>query len=145
MRKTSKRSIWLIMAVFFSMVILTGCNQYNNLNKQEIESIAVSIVVKDLKDIRDPHVTYKQKDTEALEIITKAINQAEKVEGIANVISPDYSVIVNYKDETKDEDTVKHYSIWLSDEHGSMMDMTDTHTIYTLPTNMIDELHEYMK
>ena len=145
MRKTSKRPKGLIFAVMLLMVLLTACNQYGDLNESEIENLTVSIVVEDLKDIRDPHITYKKQDTKALEVITKAINQAEKVEGIVNVISPDYYVVVNYQDETKGEDTVKYYSIWLSEEHGSMMDMKDTHTIYTLPSSMIDELNKYMK
>lgn len=134
-----KRMSWFMMALSFLALMLTGCNQYGELNKNEIQNIAISKVGEE-GDVKGVHKSYVPKDAEAFNVISKAINSAKKIEGKVDVTVPDYYVYISFKDDTSEK-----YALWLSEDHGSMMNMSDTHSLYTIPRVMVKELNKYVE
>lgn len=70
----------------------------------------------------------KEKD---VSIFKNAVTTAERLSGIVDVANPPYSFSIG--DET--------YSLWLSEHYsGSIMNMDDTHTLYTLTEDAKEQL-----
>ena len=135
-----KRKIAMVMGIIVFGVLLAGCgNEYGKLNEKEIQSIVLSKVGEEMGNIKEPHITYVPKDADAIETIADAINQAEKVDGIVNVTTPNYSVVITFAN-----DSVGRYSLWLNDGYGSVMDEKDTHTLYTIPSDIVKALEPFV-
>ncbi|WP_168120061.1 DUF4362 domain-containing protein [Paenibacillus sp. HB172176] len=85
-----------------------------------------------------PYVVFTEE--EALESFRSAIQSAERIKGILNVMSPQYIFKLSVDGE------VKAYNLWLgdggdSDKQGMIMDTADTHTGYTLTLEATRELY----
>jgi len=129
---------------------LVGCNTKGLNNKiadnpteiggKAIIYATISKVGKDMLDVRKPHKTYNQKNSTELLTLVEAIQRAKKVKGVVDVTAPDYLLILTFKDKT-----MSKYSLWLGEESGAIMNEKDTHTIYTLPPNLIAKLNKYVK
>ncbi|HZG87963.1 hypothetical protein [Paenibacillus sp.] len=64
-------------------------------------------------------------DAEAIRTVRAAIGQAQKYPGIINVVDPEYKI----------EFGAETYYLWINENSGSLMNIKDTHTIYTLPAS----------
>ncbi|WP_180320134.1 hypothetical protein [Peribacillus loiseleuriae] len=78
------------------------------------------IVIIDFKDVRR---------------IKKEFDTAKKELGIVDMADPHYKVEIG-----KDA-----FFLWISDESGTIMNLKDTHTIYTLSENAADLMNELIK
>lgn len=70
-------------------------------------------------------------DKKQLKQLQKAFGSAKKQPGIANMADPQYKVEIGK--ET--------YFLWLDQDHGTIMDVKDTHTIYTLSEKSVKHIH----
>lgn len=73
-------------------------------------------------------------DLETIKDFSKAFNNAKKEPGIVNMSDPDYKV------ELGDES----YFLWVSEEHGTIMNLSDTNTVYTLSKNSAKTINELL-
>jgi hypothetical protein len=109
------------------------------LNGKVIKKIEISKVGADMRDVKKPHHTYTDQRVKAFQTFVKTVTKAEKVNGIVDVIKPDYFIKISYKDQT-----TSGYFLWLRSDGGSIMDQNDTNTIYTLPLSVVKDLTKYV-
>lgn len=147
--------------LFFTMIImlvlsLVGCNEKeanqakskekNNtitivkLDGKTIISATVSRVGKSMVDVKEPHITYNQKNSKELQTFVDAIQRAEKFQGIVDMTSPDYLLTLTFEDKT-----ISRYMLWLRNGGGSLMNEKDSHHIYKLPKDLVDVLNKIVK
>ncbi|MFC4184441.1 hypothetical protein [Saccharococcus thermophilus] len=88
-----------------------------------------------MNDVKEPHIFYGQENAVELQTFVDAIKKAKKVNSIVDVVKPDFLLKIAFENKT----TSKHY-LWLSSDSGSIINKEDTHTIYTLPSNIIEDL-----
>jgi hypothetical protein len=73
-------------------------------------------------------------DSKVVSKIAKAFNTANKEPGIVDMADPDYKV--EFGEES--------YFLWISEEHGTIMNLKDTHTIYTLSKSSAKTINELL-
>lgn len=146
---------------FFSMILLfvfslMGCSEKEviqpkskeenkkveivKLDGKTVISLAVARVGESLLDVKDPHITYNQENSIELQTFVDAIEKAEKLNGIFDVTAPDYLLTLTFEDKP-----TARYSLWLGADGGSLMDEKESHTMYKLPSSLIDDLNKYVK
>lgn len=147
--------------LFFSMILLfvfslMGCSEKEviqpkskeenkkieivQLDGKTVISLAVARVGESLLDVKYPHIIYNQENSMELQTFVDAIEKAEKVDGVFDMLAPDYQLTYTFEDNS----TAK-YSLWLGADGGSLMDEKESHTLYKLPSNLIDALITYVK
>ncbi|MBG9587209.1 hypothetical protein [Cytobacillus firmus] len=147
--------------LFFPMIFLlvlsfVGCNQKDanlqeskektniiqntKLDGKTIISATVSKVGESMADVKKPHITYTQENSKDLQVFVDAVRRAEKVNGVMDVTAPDFQITLTFKDKT-----ISIYLLWLGDDGGAIMNENDTHTMYTLPSDLNGILYKYVK
>lgn len=81
----------------------------------------------------DEKITFT--DKKSIETIEQAIKSAKREPGIVNVVDADFRVVAG-------EET---YDLWLRGDSGTIMDLKDTHTVYSLTAKSTKELNELLK
>ena len=86
-----------------------------------------------------PYEIYTEE--EAIESFRTAIQTAERIYGVMDVISPQYVFNLNVQGEQKT------YNLWISDgnnseRHGMIMDTSDTHIGYSLTLESTSKLYD---
>ena len=77
------------------------------------------------------------KNEEVLETFQNIFTSAVKQEGIVDIAEPEFDLEVIYKEGNKQE-----YHLWLGekDEQSTLMQVEDTHTIYTISEEATNQL-----
>ncbi|WP_128895421.1 hypothetical protein [Longirhabdus pacifica] len=88
----------------------------------------------------DFFISYDQ--TEVLEAFQNIFSNAVKEPGIVNIADPEFYLEIIFADETKQK-----FYLWLGEEGeiSTLMNVEDTHTIYTVPAEMTSQLREWIK
>ncbi|RDU36981.1 hypothetical protein DRW41_09800 [Neobacillus piezotolerans] len=81
----------------------------------------------------DQKITFT--DEYSIKTIERAINGANRIPGIVDVVFPDFRVIAGEE----------IYDLWLREVSGSIMNLKDTHTVYTLTPASAKELYELLE
>jgi hypothetical protein len=145
----NNRKFLFLTFIFLLVFSLFGCSSNTvkpssseivKFNGKTVVSVSVSKVGKNMLDIKMPHVSYTNKDQDALETFTSAIKSAKKINGIADVTVPDYVFTLKFDDKT-----VLKYSLWIGDDDGAIMNEDDSNTMYTLSKDVISDLNKYVK
>lgn len=74
------------------------------------------------------------KETEEIEIFTKAVSDSKKEPGIVNMTNPQYQFSIGEES----------YLLWITEDSGTIMNTKDTHTIYTLSSNSVQEIYDFV-
>jgi hypothetical protein len=106
------------------------------LGGQTVLSATVSRVGESLLDVKKPHLTYKQENPNELQTLVDAIQRAEKRVGVFDMLAPDYLFILTFEDKT-----ISKYSLWIGNDGGTILNENDTHTLYMLPKELIDDIN----
>jgi hypothetical protein len=114
-----------LFAIFTSFFIV-GCSSGN------IEKVKVYQMKSFSSVEKDSLTTFT--DSKTVKDVIKTFNNAKKEPGIVNRADPEYKV------ELEDES----YFLWISEEYGTIMNMNDTNTIYTLPKNSVKTINELL-
>lgn len=116
-------------SLLFMIIVISGCSEEDILQIKihQMESFSESkekneLVISDSKDIR---------------VIRVAFKKAKKLPGIADMADPHYKVIVGDNEEL--------YFLWLHEKQGTIMNLKDTHTIYSLSEPSVGKLNEILK
>lgn len=128
MRKLQVLSLLLVM-----LFTLTACQ--NGLLNAEQQS-ADKIVLYKMESFGqvEENTRYEITDKQTIELFATAISRANKVSGIADVTDPNFKV----------EFGEKEFYLWVSADHGSVMDEADTHTLYTLEQKDAEQLYSFL-
>lgn len=117
------RNIYILTVLLFVLFIF-GCTP-NKVTVIEMESF--------LKEKQDTKMTFTEQSIS--NDFTKAIKEAQKRDGIADVTDPDYKIKLG----------ADSYFLWLSEESGMIMFTNDTYTLYKLTDESTAKLNEIME
>ena len=109
-----KRLSLLLMAVVFTLFFVGGCSS-KNLQKVDVYEM------ESFSDIKKDSLT-SFTDSNVVSDFVKAFNNAKKEPGIVDMADPKYKVEIG--SET--------YFLWISEEHGTIMNVKNTHTVYSM-------------
>lgn len=107
------------------VLLLSACT-----SGKQVETIRIN-KMKSFSDA-DLDSTKQITDSDEIAVFKSAINKAIKRPGIVNVADPEFRIEV-------DEHS---YYIWIQEEAGTIMNVEDTHTIYSLPKKNAKEVYE---
>ncbi|MDW0118639.1 hypothetical protein QTL97_17070 [Sporosarcina thermotolerans] len=121
-----KRLPLLLIAGVFTLFFVSGCSSKNNQKVVVYEMESFSDIKKDsLTSFTDPEVVND---------FVKAFNNAVKMIGIVNMADPEYKVEIGEES----------YFLWINEERGTIMNLNDTHTIYTLSKSSAKKINELL-
>src|SRR4051794_6345684 len=111
-----KRKYLVFPMIFLLVLSLIGCikeevNQPKNeekhnkieivkLDGKTVISATVSRVGESMLDIKKPHISYKQENSIELQTFVHAIKTAKKIDGVVDVLAPDYLLTFTFEDKT---------------------------------------------
>jgi hypothetical protein len=114
---------------------------YNvKLGGRTVISATVSRVGDSMLDVKKPHTSYNQENPNELQTLVDAIQGAEKRVGVFDMVSPNYLFILTFEDKT-----ISKYLLWVGNDGGSFMNENDTHTLYRLPKELIDDINTIVR
>ena len=128
-----------VLCLIMLALTLTGCGS-NDFRTDGMEEVRVSESDGFSSFQEDDIVTFDE--SEAIQVFEDMLRNAEQQPGIVNMATPEYDVEVNYQGEKVDR-----YYVWLGDlgMPTSIMDVTDTHTVYLVPADMTNRLIELLE
>jgi hypothetical protein len=140
--KSVRKLMILVLFATSISIILFGCQSFGNngVEEENISKVSISKSNGFGKVNKDFYVVYD--DKENLETFKAIFSSSVKEAGIADMAEPDYDLEVIYSDGIK-----KGYHLWVGDQgqRSMFMDVEDTHTIYTVPGKMTNQLIELVK
>jgi uncharacterized protein YcfL len=119
----------LSVLIFVVGFILVGCSQ-----KQENKISASPIETSSKTVASTKAITIELKETEEIDLFTKAVNDSIKEPGIVNMTNPQYQFSIGKES----------YFLWIAEDSGTIMNTKDTHTIYSLPGSAVQEIYEFV-
>jgi len=154
-----KKTFLLVLLVSILTIVLMGCqakesNQSTESNEllevhtakksnrpeaSEVNLTKVSISNSSGFGRVNPKFFTVYEDEEVLNLFDNAISKAVRLGGIVDMIEPEYDLEIIYSDGSKDS-----YHLWLG-EKGTLMDVNDTHTIYSVSEEITTQLVDLIK
>ncbi|MGB3261111.1 hypothetical protein [Paenisporosarcina sp.] len=119
----------LCVLIIIVGLILVGCSQ-----KQENKISASPIETSSETVTSTKAITIELKETEEIDLFTKAVNDSIKEPGIVNMTNPQYQFTIGKES----------YLLWIAEDSGTIMNTKDTHTIYSLPSSAVVEIYEFV-
>lgn len=132
-----KKFYRFIVSIFLIPLILIGCQSTvdDETPNDEISKVSLSNS-NTIGQINTDFFTVYE-DEEVLETFQNIFTSAVKQEGIVDIAEPEFDLEVIYKEGNKQE-----YHLWLGekDEQSTLMQVEDTHTIYTISEEATNQL-----
>ena len=132
-----KKFYWFIVSILLIPLILIGCQSTvdDETPNDEISKVSLSNS-NTIGQINTDFFTVYE-DEEVLETFQNIFTSAVKQEGIVDIAEPEFDLEVIYKEGNKQE-----YHLWLGekDEQSTLMQVEDTHTIYTISEEATNQL-----
>jgi hypothetical protein len=125
----------LVLSFFLLSIGLSGCQQngevkVNNnpqINTESLEKITIF-------PMESNSEVLVIEDTETIDMIQEAVDNAEKQPGIVDMADPEYKIEIGEE----------IYFLWVDEKSGTIMNTEDTHTIYSLSENSIKQVNELL-
>lgn len=132
-----KKFYRFIVSILLIPLILIGCQSTvdDETPNDEISKVSLSNS-NTIGQINTDFFTVYE-DEEVLETFQNIFTSAVKQEGIVDIAEPEFDLEVIYKEGNKQE-----YHLWLGekDEQSTLMQVEDTHTIYTISEETTNQL-----
>jgi uncharacterized protein YihD (DUF1040 family) len=123
-----------VRKTFLAMiVILIGLSSIIGCSNNRIEEVVI-YKLKNSSTIKKEPIS-KITDRDIIHHFELAFKTAKKQPGIVDMIEPEYKVILGEN----------IYFLWLNNEHGTIMNIEDTHTIYTLKDASFKRINDVLK
>ncbi|MEQ6358049.1 hypothetical protein ABNX05_25990 [Lysinibacillus sp. M3] len=111
---------------------LVGCSQEPETKTSE------PITKKNVEEeayINTKTIDLELKESEEIAIFEKAVSKSKKEPGVVNIATePQYQF----------SSGKEIYFLWITEASGTIMNTKDTHTIYTLSSNSVKEVYEFV-
>jgi len=137
-----KKLLLVISVLVLIPIFLLGCqsNAESALEHQNISRVGISESTGFGKV--NPEFFEIYQDEERLLLFTDPLKNASKEEGIVDMIAPQYDLDVSYEDGANLE-----FHLWVgeSGEKSTLMQVDDTHTIYTVSRELTNKLIDLLK
>jgi hypothetical protein len=121
-----KKLFLLFIFVVLALAFVGGCSS-ENIEKVDVYEMESYSVIK-----KDSLTSYT--DSKVVSNFVNAFMNAKKEQGIVDMSEPDYKV--EFGEES--------YYLWVSGEQGTIMNINDTHTIYTLSKSSAKTINELL-
>ncbi|WP_394188746.1 hypothetical protein [Paenisporosarcina quisquiliarum] len=121
-----KRLSLLFIFIVFTLLLVSGCSSKN------IEKIDV-YEMESFSNIKKDSLT-SFTDSKVVSNFVNAFENANKEQGIVDMADPEYKVEIGEES----------YYLWISEEQGTIMNVNDTHTIYTLSKSSAKTINELL-
>lgn len=132
-----KKFYRFIVSILLIPLVLIGCQSTvdDETPNDEISKVSLSNS-NTIGQINTDFFTVHE-DEEVLETFQNIFTSAVKQEGIVDIAEPEFDLEVIYKEGNKQE-----YHLWLGekDEQSTLMQVEDTHTIYTISEEATNQL-----
>lgn len=148
-RFPARFSILYLISITLTASILFGCQVEDKVSgntKKPPHEHQQSLLESDITQVKISG-TGEQKltildEAEDIESFRMILSGAEKVEGIVNMAAPAYNVVVIHGNGEK-----QSFQLWIGGkgQASSLAKMEDTHTLYTVPAEMTDQLIDMVK
>lgn len=134
-----KLTKWMILPLF-----LMGCSSQESnetVEPAEETSEITSVELTETKDV-DQKYLFDSSDDGELEIVNEILSTATEMDGVVNMIDPNYKMVVE-----REDDESETYSIWWEEDPTqlSLIDWVDTHTVYRLEGESARQFEELIK
>lgn len=135
-----KLTKWMILPL-----LLMGCSSpETNETVEPVEETSgiISVALTETDDI-DQKYLFDSSDEGELEIVNSMLSTATQMDGIVDMIDPNYKMVVE-----REDDESETYSIWWEEEDPtqlSLMDWVDTHTVFRLEGESARQFEELIK
>ncbi|MCM3712405.1 hypothetical protein [Sporosarcina luteola] len=106
--------------------ILAGCSEEQE-SKGQNEGSSETVTT-------NKAISLELKEIEEVKIFAKAVSDSKKETGIVNMTNPQYKFSIGEES----------YSLWITEDSGTIMNTKDTHTVYTLSSNSVQEVYEFV-
>lgn len=123
----------LVMMFLLAAFTLSACQNGLISAEQRDADTLVLHQVERFGEVRESTRT-EVTDAQTIELFADAISRADKLQGVADVIDPDFQVDFGGKT----------FYLWISEDQGSVMDESDTHALYTLKEKDAEALYSYL-
>lgn len=137
-----KKIILFVLSLSVMSIILIGCQSSDSkgLPDENISKVSISKSNGFGKVNSEFFTVYEDKET--LEIFKNAISNAVKLEGIADMAEPEFDIKVVYTDGNK-----QGYHLWVGEkgQKSTIMNVNDTHTIYSISEEITNKLIDLVK
>ncbi|MCH4827949.1 hypothetical protein [Planococcus halocryophilus] len=119
---------WSLLFIFvvFTLSFIGGCSS-ENIEKVDVFEMESFSVIKN-----DALTSYT--DSKVVSDFVKAFKKAKKEPGTVDMMDPRYKVEIGEES----------YYLWISKEQGTIMNLDDTHTIYTLSQSSAKKIYELL-
>lgn len=126
----------LLLAIVFISILFMGCQSNKDETKTK-EISKVSISISDGAGEINPDFFGLYENEDALDVFQRAFSSAVREKGVVDITSPDYDLEVINK-----HGNIRGYHLWLAEESqkSTLMNMSDTHTIYYVPEEITNQL-----
>ncbi|WP_231495888.1 hypothetical protein [Paucisalibacillus sp. EB02] len=115
------KKISLFSALILLIIGLIGCQS----QVKEVEVVKIY-------QIGDRPNTIVIEDKETIDTVKEAVNGANKEPGIVNMADPKYKIEIGEE----------NYFLWIDQNSGTIMNTKDSHTIYTLSDNSVEQIYQ---
>ena len=116
--------LFIVMISTFSFI--GGCSS-KNIEKVDVYEMESFSVIK--KDSLTSYI-----NSEVVSHLVTAFKKAKKESGIVDMVDPDYKVEIGEES----------YYLWISKEQGTIMNLDDTNTIYTLSKSSAHPIYKLL-
>jgi hypothetical protein len=117
---------FFLFLIVFNVFLIGGCSTGN------IEKVDV-YQMESFSNIKKNSLT-SFSDSKVVDNFVKAFKNAKKDPGIVDMADPEYKV----------EFGKESYFLWVSEENGTIMNLNDTHTIYSLPKSSAKSINDLL-
>jgi hypothetical protein len=117
---------FFLLLIVFNVLLIGGCSSGN------IEKVDV-YQMESFSDIKKNSLTTFS-DSKVVGNFVKAFKNAKKEPGIADMADPEYKI----------EFGKESYFLWTSEEHGTIMNLNDTNTIYSLSKSSAKSINDLL-
>ena len=116
---------WVQLFLLITLFLVAGCPSVN-IEKVDVYKVESFSVVKE-----DSLISYT--DSDAADDFVKGFAKAKKEPGTVDMVDPEYQV--EFGEES--------YYLWISEAQGTIMNLKDSHTIYTLSKNQRKQFMDF--
>ncbi|MFE7064043.1 hypothetical protein ACFVAD_18075 [Sutcliffiella sp. NPDC057660] len=128
-----KKIVFLILIFLISCLSLNACSTDNKATPSLAENIEILTIYKMVSFSEvDEDSVMEITNPEDIKILEEAFRSAVKQDGSADMADPEYKIDFG-------EDV---YYLWITETSGTIMNLIDTHTIYTLSEQSAQNVFE---
>lgn len=137
-----KKRFWMTVLFLFVPFVLIGCQ--SNTASENVAAKIAKVSISHSKGFQELNTDFfvEFEEEVVLEMFEDLLANAVQQEGIVDMAEPEFDVEILYEDES-----TQQFYLWLGEPNqtSTLMNLENTHIIYTVSANFTDDLIELLK